>query len=98
MGSNSVSLVEEITRSISHTGINFGRYQEEQPLCMKKSILLYSLVLLVIVSSCRVDDVDPKEQVNTQEPTAETFSAEIPLAWTQLELRLLKGTPGFTPP
>lgn len=70
----------------------------ERPICMKKSILLITALPILLLSSCRVDDVNPGDQVNTQEPTAETFSAEIPLAWTQLELRLLKGTPGFTPP
>lgn len=64
---------------------------------MKKSFL--SIVFLALVAfGCRVEEVDPTGTVNSVNPTAETYSAEIPLAWTQLELKLLKGTPNFTPP
>lgn len=65
---------------------------------MNKSILLYALLIFVVVSACRVEEVDPTQSLNTIEPAAEAYSSEIPLAWTQLELRLIKGTPGFTPP
>lgn len=65
---------------------------------MKKSILLYTLFVSLWVVSCRVEEVDPVSNLNKVSPTADTYAAEIPLAWTLLELRLLQATPNFTPP
>jgi len=64
---------------------------------MTKSFL-YAVLLFVGLLACRVEEVDPTSTVNQVSATADTYAAEIPLAWTQLELKILKGTPGFTPP
>lgn len=63
-----------------------------------KKFFLYTVFLSISLLGCRVEDVDPVSGVNDVNSMADTYSGEVPLAWTQMELRLLKGTPNFTPP
>lgn len=59
---------------------------------MKKLLPLLSITLLVI-AGCRKNDV-----AEAPENPASSQPATVALRWVQLELELIKNTPGFTPP
>lgn len=62
---------------------------------MKKILLALTLVLgAVYFSSCHNDSVSPP---NTSQQTS-TYTNEVAVKWFDLELRLIKQTPGFSPP
>jgi hypothetical protein len=53
------------------------------------------LVLSALIAGCAVDS--PVEPIPTSSPVA-AFGAEVPLAWSELQMQLIATTPGFTPP
>jgi hypothetical protein len=62
---------------------------------LRRSIpVLLALVSAFALSACEDDPTSP----STVFPSADTYSADVPLAWGELSLTLTKETPGFTPP
>lgn len=58
--------------------------------------LFWSLVLITILQACHPSS--DKESVMPQIKTADSYSADVALEWSNLHLQLAHYTPGFTPP
>lgn len=67
--------------------------------------LLFSCLILFGFSACKKEDIRSFSPPSPEQPTAladparkATFSGEVATSWMDLELELIKSTPGFTPP
>ncbi|SOD88311.1 PAP2 superfamily protein [Spirosoma fluviale] len=59
--------------------------------------LLLSLIVLLLLQSCRVQPTDP-EPLMPLGKTADLYTGDVATQWAALQLKLTKTTAGFTPP
>ncbi len=62
-----------------------------------KAISAVCLVACVFLMTTAFERIDPT-CVDEKTPPAGTFNSEVPLAWFKLQLKLVKESPGFSPP
>jgi hypothetical protein len=60
--------------------------------------LLVSMLLLVLLQSCRIQPTDPEPALTTGGKAADQYNGDVATQWAALQLKLTKSTAGFTPP
>ncbi len=65
---------------------------------VRSTSIVFGLLLLVLIQSCRTDPEELSGPVAPMGKTADLYNADVTTKWAALQLKLTKETPGFTPP